>query len=89
MEKIYKPTKQLKEWGGTFGTKYTDRNTLSVEELNRLYKDTYGVTRTELNSAFLGCMDRSIRILEVGANSGNQLLLLQEMGFENLFGIEP
>lgn len=88
-EKIFKSTNQLKEWNGTFGVKYTDRNTVSIKELTRIYKDNYGITRTELNSLFLGSMDRSIRILEVGTNLGNQLLFLQGMGFKNLYGIEP
>jgi pseudaminic acid biosynthesis-associated methylase len=33
-------------------------------------------------------MDRDIRILEVGSNDGNQLLLLQKMGFRDLWGID-
>ena len=42
----------------------------------------------EMNEQFLSEIDRSARILEVGTNLGNQLLLLQKMGFENLYGIE-
>lgn len=84
-----KKTKQLGEWLGDFGKKYTDRNSLSWRELNKLYKVNYGRTRTELNNEFLGKMDRSIKILEVGSNIGNQLLCLQKIGFKNLFGIEP
>jgi hypothetical protein len=33
-------------------------------------------------------LDRSVKILEVGSNLGNQLLSLQKVGFENLYGIE-
>ena len=34
-------------------------------------------------------MGRSLRILEVGSNTGTQLICLQKMGFKNLYGIEP
>ena len=81
-------TKQMEKWSGDFGKEYTDRNVFSLEELDTLYKSNYGVTRTELNQRFLEGMDRSIRVLEVGSNVGNQLLCLQSMGFVNLYGIE-
>jgi pseudaminic acid biosynthesis-associated methylase len=80
---------QLKKWQGDFGKKYTNRNALTLSALEKLYKDRYGSTRTEMNRMFLGKMDRSIRILEVGCNIGNQLQLLQKLGFDNLYGIEP
>ena len=81
-------TKQMREWSGTFGREYTDRNALSLDEMEALYKKNYGFTRTELNEKFLNHLDRSTRILEVGSNIGNQLLCLQKMGFYNLYGIE-
>jgi pseudaminic acid biosynthesis-associated methylase len=80
--------KQLKMWQGDFGTKYIDRNFHSPKELDRLNKIHFGLTRTQLNTRFLGKMNRNIRILEVGCNVGNQLLILQKMGFKNLYGIE-
>ena len=82
-------TEQMKKWTGEFGKEYTDRNALSLEETEALYKRNYGVTRTKLNERFLKGIDRSIRILEVGSNVGNQLLCLQGMEFSNLYGIEP
>lgn len=81
-------TSQLRHWQGKFGKEYTDRNALTLEDIDKRYQGHYGVTRTELNEAFLGDFERSIRILEVGSNIGNQLLLLQKMGFNNLYGIE-
>ena len=75
-------------WLGSFGKEYTDRNAMSLEEMEALCKRNYGVTRTELNERFLDRIDRSARILEVGSNIGNQLLCLQKMGFLNLYGIE-
>ncbi len=83
-----KITKQMDVWSSAFGKEYTDRNALSFEEMEAMYKRIYGVTRTELNQRFLDGMDRSARILEVGSNIGNQLLCLQKMGFCNLYGIE-
>lgn len=81
-------TEQARNWMDTFGNEYTDRNALTLEEMDRSYKRNYGITRTELNQAFVGDLDRSPRILEVGSNIGNQLLLLQKINFKNLYGIE-
>jgi pseudaminic acid biosynthesis-associated methylase len=81
-------TEQIRMWTGAFGKEYTDRNALTLEQMDELHKRNYGVSRTELNKAFLGDLDRSVKILEVGSNLGNQLLSLQKMGFENLYGIE-
>lgn len=83
-----KITNQMSAWSGAFGKEYTDRNALSFEEMEAIYKRMYGVTRTELNERFLDGTDRSARILEVGSNVGNQLVCLQKMGFCNLYGIE-
>ncbi|MCL0028476.1 methyltransferase domain-containing protein [Peptococcaceae bacterium] len=83
-----KITKQMKKWAGEFGKEYTDRNALTLEEMERLCQKKYGVTRTEMNLEFIGDLERSIRILEVGSNIGNQLLCLQNMGFQTLYGIE-
>ncbi len=81
-------TSQLRHWQGKFGKEYTDRNALTLEDMDKMYQGHYGVTRTELNEAFLGDFERSIKILEVGSNIGNQLLMLQKMGLKNLYGIE-
>ncbi len=81
-------TPQFQHWQGEFGKEYTDRNALTLDGMDKRYLTNYGLTRTELNKEFLGGFDRSVKILEVGSNIGNQLLLLQKMGFENLYGIE-
>ena len=83
-----KDTEQMIEWAGTFGHEYTDRNALSFEEFETLYQQNYGISRTALNQKFLKSIDCSAKILEVGSNVGNQLLCLQKMGFQNLYGIE-
>ena len=85
---MFQITEQMKKWMSQFGKEYTDRSAFSLEELNQLHRSNYGITRTELNNLFIGEMDRNIRMLEIGSNIGNQLLLLQEMGFKNLYGIE-
>lgn len=74
-------------WKGDFGAQYTERNTYAPEELDQLYNNIFGITRTELNKEFLESLDIG-NILEVGCNVGNQLRLLQKMGYENLKGIE-
>jgi len=78
---------QEKEWSGKFGKEYTDRNLMSPEEVDHLYIDNYGISRTTLNKEFLGDLEIN-RILEVGCNVGNQLLLLKKIGYANLWGIE-
>jgi pseudaminic acid biosynthesis-associated methylase len=81
-------TGQIRTWTGDFGREYTDRNSFTPAELDELYQRNYGVSRTEINERFLADLPRDARILEVGCNLGNQLLLLREMGFTNLHGIE-
>jgi len=80
---------QLNQWTAEFGKKYTDRNNYTIEESDKSGIQKHGITRSELNFLFLDKLDRSIKILEVGCNIGNQLLRLQNMGFNDLYGIEP
>jgi pseudaminic acid biosynthesis-associated methylase len=61
---------------------------MSPVELDSFYQQTYGISRTEMNADFIGFLDRSVRILEVGANVGDQLSCLRAMDFQNLHGIE-
>jgi pseudaminic acid biosynthesis-associated methylase len=81
-------TAQIQTWTGDFGREYTDRNTYSPAELDELYQRNYGVSRSALNERFLKEVPRDARVLEVGCNMGTQLLVLQEMGFQNLHGVE-
>lgn len=82
-------TGQLKKWMSGFGKSYTDRNNLSLEEFEDLNTKKFGLSRSSLNNEFLQDIDRSVRILEIGSNIGNQLLCLERIGFQNLYGIEP
>lgn len=83
-----KVTTQMKKWSGDFGHEYTDRNTFTVDQLNQVYTKEFGISATKLYLDFLGGLPRDIRILEVGSNSGNMLILLRSLGFENVYGIE-
>ena len=81
-------TAQGAVWKGEFGREYTDRNTLEPGALDALYGSNYGATRTQINQTFLAGMSLDTSLLEVGCNTGNQLLLLQQMGYANLSGVE-
>jgi pseudaminic acid biosynthesis-associated methylase len=81
-------TTQISEWTGAFGREYTVRNLLTPEAHDALYASDFGITRKQLNQTFLQGVSPGARILEVGCNIGNQLVLLQQMGYRNLFGIE-
>ena len=81
-------TVQTEVWTGEFGRDYTDRNTLDVDALDALYRKNYGLTRTQINQEFLSGISKDASFLEVGCNTGNQLLLLQRMGYTNLSGLE-
>jgi pseudaminic acid biosynthesis-associated methylase len=85
---VTKQTEQIRTWTSDFGREYTDRNAYSPAELDELYQKNYEITRTEINQRCLESVARDARILEVGCNMGNQLLLLEQMGFTNLYGIE-
>lgn len=78
----------MKTWQGKFGKDYTDRNFLTPDQMDLDWKKKFGITRTQANKIFLRNISRSLRMLEIGCNIGNQLLCLQKMGFKNLYGIE-
>jgi pseudaminic acid biosynthesis-associated methylase len=81
-------TAQTATWKGDFGREYTDRNTFEADALDSLYLKNYGVTRTQINERALRDIPKDASILEVGCNTGNQLILLQRMGYSNLSGVE-
>jgi len=81
-------TSQLHKWENEFGREYTDRNLLTPQQVDELWLSNYGVSRTAVNHRFLSTVPKDAKILEVGCNIGNQLLLLQKMGFSDLHGIE-
>ena len=83
-----KSTKQMKKWKGDFGYHYTDRNTFTVSEQDKVYMKEFGIPATKLFKSVVGKLDKDIRILEIGSNSGNMLRLFRALGFKNVYGIE-
>jgi pseudaminic acid biosynthesis-associated methylase len=82
-------TEQEKFWNSNFGKEYTERNKWhSDEEWDKIYSDTWGMTKLEINNKVLKDLPRDINILEVGCNYGAQLRGFQRMGFTNLYGVE-
>jgi pseudaminic acid biosynthesis-associated methylase len=81
-------TPQLEAWCGEFGREYTLRSSLTPQQVDALWEKNYGATRTDLNRRFLRNVPTDARILEVGCNIGNQLLLLQQLGYSNLYGVD-
>ena len=81
-------TAQTAVWKSDFGREYTDRNTFDTAALDELYRKNYGVSRRDINGGSLGDIAKEASFLEVGCNTGNQLLLLREMGYSNLSGLE-
>jgi len=81
-------TPQAAVWKSDFGREYTDRNSFDTEGLNELYRRNFGISRTEINARSLRDVSKDLSFLEVGCNTGNQLLLLREMGYLKLSGIE-
>lgn len=80
---------QIETWASDFGADYTDRNIYNPEELNLYYSSLIGIKRSEMNVYFLDDLHLTDkRILEVGCNVGNQLRLLQQQGYKNLWGLE-
>jgi pseudaminic acid biosynthesis-associated methylase len=79
---------QIKKWTGQFGSDYTLRNPQTAQDVEKMCLERYGLKRTDMNEEFIGKFDREMTILEAGANVASQLLLLQEMGFKRLYGIE-
>lgn len=77
---------QTTKWNGDFGSAYLERNDMTMDELDYLYVEQYGKSRTEMNLEFLGSLTwSSARILEVGCGSGMQL---RHLGSRPLFGID-
>ncbi len=76
---------QKKTWEGEFGEDYLNRN---IYDIDILYTENYGVSKTLINNEFLKNIPKDAKILEVGTNIGIPLKHLQDIGYTNLYGIE-
>jgi len=83
-----KHTEQEEFWSGEFGKEYTDRNSRDPKVWDQFYLDNWGTTKKEINQKLLGDLPKDSKILEVGSNTGMQLKCFQDMGFENIYGVE-
>jgi pseudaminic acid biosynthesis-associated methylase len=61
-------TSQMAKWSGEFGRDYTDRNTLSLAEIEALYVSLYGVNRTSMNARL-----SAISIVPYGFSKSDQM----------------
>lgn len=77
-----------KGWPGEEGVDYVERNPATVEEMDALKVDTYGVTQRAITERYVGDVPRDARVLEVGCNRGIQLEILRLMGFSDLTGVD-
>ena len=68
-------------WRNKASVVWAERNPRSVDGVNDLWERSYGIRRADLLCGLLEHVSRSSRILEVGASSGAQLAIMQELGF--------
>ncbi len=87
MNDINDNSQQRQFWAGEFGNSYIERNK-SLEEVNRIYKESTGITVEQIYENFFSMIDKNSRILELGCNIGLNLHILQKLGFEELYGVE-
>ncbi|MBI3631447.1 MAG: methyltransferase domain-containing protein [Candidatus Staskawiczbacteria bacterium] len=81
-------TLQEEFWQSEFGKSYTERNKYNTPQMvDVFYKKLYGVSFSEMVKDFFENIKIN-NILEVGCNSGNQLISLQSLGYNNLYGID-
>lgn len=80
----------LKQWTGSLGKKYLERNPKSDAEMNNLYRNKFGIDREQMNQQFFSETNVQLsRILEVGCNMGIQLAILSKLFQAKLYGVEP
>ncbi len=84
-------TRQLDTWTSEFGQAYTERNNLSLDDMDRTFAEQFGVAKSAIYRDLVG-PDRlpTGKVLEVGCNIGLQLRLLERAnpGLE-YHGLEP
>jgi len=81
---------QEAKWGGPKGNKYADTYALTPKQLDRKWvKVISGVPKTTMNLTHFGkVVPKDAKILEVGCNVGNMMLMLRDQGWTNIRGVE-
>ena len=84
-------TDQLAVWTSRFGQEYTDRNSLSVDEMDQAFGLQFGVRKSIIYGDLVGPGRLPHgRVLEVGCNIGLQLRLLSRVNKDlECHGLEP
>lgn len=86
-------TAQERNWMNEWGNSYTMRDIDSSrggtwKGLEEDMRKNFGIISCDIYSLFLRQISRECRVLEIGCNRGHKLLLLQKLGFNNLYGID-
>jgi pseudaminic acid biosynthesis-associated methylase len=84
-------TDQLSTWTSDFGRAYTDRNTMTTDDMDEEFGRQFGIRKSEIYRELVGpARLPEGRVLEVGCNIGLQLRLLEKAnrGLE-FHGLEP
>jgi SAM-dependent methyltransferase len=61
---------------------------ITCDELDRLYQNNFGISRSSLNADFLSGLSAMSTILEVGCNRGLHLEFLMNQGYNHLYGFD-
>ena len=74
-------------WSTSFGDDYVNRNS-SLQKINEFYEKNIGISVEEIFKTFFDNIDRNCKMLEIGCNIGLKLLILKNLGFSNLCGLD-
>lgn len=75
-------------WSSWLGTNYAWIYRFTPEQLDEHWIKNWKVPRSGVTASMLKDVPKTATILEVGCSVGNQLTLLDKMGFKNLLGVE-
>ena len=82
------PSSQANFWRGRLARQYHAVSVRTPAEIDRHWMHMLGRSRVGIDREMLSCVARETPILEVGCGTGNQLIALAEMGFNNFAGID-
>lgn len=82
------PSLNQKEfWKSNFGEDYIKRH-MEIQQKDAPVVKLTGVSTQFVMEEFLKNLDKDMKILEVGCNTGLSLTVLKNLGFKNLYGLE-